>query len=175
MKLHLGCGKVNIDGFINIDIRYLPSVDSLEDIQFLRSYSNVDVIYACHILEHFSRWNIPNVLRVWVSKLCPGGKLYLSVPDFDAIVDYYKETDDLDSLIGLLHGGQDYDSNFHHYSWSFRTLKRDLDKIGLVNIKKFDWKNGPNPDIDDCSKSYLPHMDQNGRLMVINVVGEKPN
>lgn len=27
MKLHLGCGTKHIEGYINIDVRYLPHLD----------------------------------------------------------------------------------------------------------------------------------------------------
>ena len=58
MKLHLGCGSKRIEGFTNIDIRYLPGVDEINHVRFLRNYKNnsVDLIYACHVLEHFGRW-----------------------------------------------------------------------------------------------------------------------
>jgi hypothetical protein len=36
MKLHLGCGTKHIEGYTNIDIRYLPGVD--EVIKFMDNF-----------------------------------------------------------------------------------------------------------------------------------------
>ena len=49
IKLHLGCGTKHIENFTNIDIRYLPGVDEVNNIRFLRNYkeNTVDKIYAC--------------------------------------------------------------------------------------------------------------------------------
>ena len=57
LKLHLGCGTKHLKDYINIDIRYLPGVDEVNNIRFLRNYkeNSVDEIYACHVLEHFGR------------------------------------------------------------------------------------------------------------------------
>ncbi|MHA1469821.1 MAG: class I SAM-dependent methyltransferase [Candidatus Asgardarchaeia archaeon] len=173
LKLHLGCGEKHIDGYINIDIRYMDSVNKVDNIKYLRSFklSTVDVIYSCSVLEHFSRWEYKNVLRRWYELLKPGGILRLGVPDFEAIVDhYYNHNNVIDSLIGLLYGGQDYDQNFHHMCWDFDSLKRDLEEMGFKNIHRYDWRETEHSHIDDFSQAYLPHMDkENGKLMHLNV------
>ena len=101
MKLHLGCGSKHIDGFTNIDIRYLPGVDEVNHVRFLRNYKkdSIDLIYACHVLEHFGRWEYESILTRWFEILKPGGILRLAVPDFEAICHYYNETKDLKVLI----------------------------------------------------------------------------
>jgi predicted SAM-dependent methyltransferase len=65
LKLHLGCGKVILPGFVNIDIR--ADIDSRivkENIFTLDSIkdNSVDLIYACHLLEHIDRHKILSVL-----------------------------------------------------------------------------------------------------------------
>jgi len=101
-KLHLGCGTKHLEGYTNIDIRYLPGVDEINNIRFLRNYKNntVDEIYACHVLEHFGRWEYKDVLKRWFEILKPGGQLRLAVPDFSSICSYYIKTGDLKSIIG---------------------------------------------------------------------------
>ena len=48
LKLHLGCGKVHINGYVNVDHRYQPGTDLVEDIGHLRSFKDntLDVIYS---------------------------------------------------------------------------------------------------------------------------------
>lgn len=172
MKLHIGCGSVIISGFINIDIRYLPNVEVVDNAEFLRKFEKEEIteIYACHILEHFSRWRISNIIKRWWELLQSNGILYLAVPDFASIVSYYNKTKDLSSLIGLLYGGQDYDENFHHICWNFESLKIELEKTGFHQIERWDWKDMPSKNQDDYSKCFLPHMDkENGMLMSLNV------
>lgn len=167
-KLHLGCGTKHLKGYINIDIRYLPGVDEVNNIRFLRNYkeNSVDEIYACHVLEHFGRWEYKEVFKRWFEILKPEGKLRLAVPNFNSICEYYAKTSDLKPLIGLLYGGQDYDENYHYITFDYPTLKQDLSNIGFITIQTWDEKNYPG---DDFSKAYLPHMDRNGILMSLNL------
>jgi predicted SAM-dependent methyltransferase len=169
IKLHLGCGTKHLEGYTNIDIRYLPGVDEVNNIRFLRNYKNnsIDEIYACHVLEHFGRWEYKDVLRRWFELLKPGGKLRLAVPNFESICKYYSETNDLQSLIGLLYGGQDYDENYHYITFDYTSLSITLGDIGFSNISYYNSETIPG---DDFSKSYLPHMDkENGILMSLNL------
>ena len=59
MKLHLGCGKLRLDDFTNIDI--LSEVADLKldftDLAIFNN-SNTEEIYISHALEHFKRREI---------------------------------------------------------------------------------------------------------------------
>lgn len=176
MKLHLGCGSTHIKGYINIDIRYLPNVDKVDNVRFLRSYkeNSVEVIYASHVLEHFSRWDYKSVLQRWFELLQPNGILRLAVPDFEAICNYYIKTKDLRAISGMLYGGQDVEENYHNWVWDFETLKKELEEIGFNQVEKYNWWRTEHGDIDDYSQSYLPHMDKlNGTLLSLNVEATK--
>ena len=54
-KLNLGCGDRKLHGFVNIDVREDIKPDVVCDITAINSqYDNeVELIYACHVLEHF--------------------------------------------------------------------------------------------------------------------------
>jgi len=176
MKLHLGCGDKHIDGFINIDFRYLPGVDEINNVSILKKYNNnsVDLIYASHVLEHFTRWEYKMVLKRWYDILKPNGILRLGVPDFNSIVEYYNKTKDLRTISGLLYGGQDYVGNTHYWTWDFETLKNELEEIGFNDIKRYNWKETEHSHIDDYTQCYLPHMDKkNGLLMSLNIEAKK--
>ena len=69
----------------------------------------------------------------------------------------------------MLYGGQDYDENFHYVTFDYKSLSEDLFSIGFTQVKKYDHKTTEHGEMDDFSKSYLPHMDENGVLMSLNI------
>ena len=115
MKLHIGCGKKYLPGYKHLDIIKYPHVDYVTTANDLSMFDNesLEEIYACHILEHFSRIEIKNVLKEWRRCLMRGGILRIAVPDFEAIVAEYLSSGDLEKVMGLLYGGQNYKYNFH--------------------------------------------------------------
>ena len=74
MKLHLGCGKRHIPGFVHIDAVEYPHVDHVATIDHLGFLpdDSVELIYNCHVLEHFRRNDVARVLREWRRVLRPG-------------------------------------------------------------------------------------------------------
>ncbi len=177
MKLHIGCGKKFLPGFKHLDIIKYPHIDYVADADKLNMFTDnsIDEIYACHVLEHFKRNQIEDVLKEWYRVLAPKGILRIAVPDFEAIVKEYLESgNDLTNIMGLLYGGQNYDSNFHYQTFDFRRLKNLLTETGFSQIERYDWKDFLPKDFDDFSRAYLPHMDfENGRLMSLNIIAIK--
>lgn len=176
VKLHLGCGNRYIPGFVHIDIRKLPHVDcvaSADKLDFLNDNS-VDLIYSCHLLEHFRRYQIPVVFREWYRVLKRGGILRLAVPDFENIVEVYLKTRDIKLIMGLLFGRQDYPENTHFIAFDYSYLTEVLAETGFKKVHRYDWKQTIHKDYDDFSQAYIPHMDkEHGILMSLNVEAEK--
>lgn len=174
IKLHLGCGDQHLPGFINVDIRNTSAVDVVDDVRTLEGFSDVSLIYASHVLEHFPRHEYMNVLQRWYDVLRDDGILRLSVPDFGSIVAHYNNNGDVKQLIGLLYGGQNYEFNFHHMAWDFQSLSNDLLSVGFSTVFRYDWRMTDHNSIDDFSQAYLPHMDKDeGMLMSLNVEATK--
>lgn len=181
MKLHLGCGKRKIHGWINIDIDPNVNPDVVENTGKLESikYESVDVIYACHVLEHFKRKDTLTALKVWCSKLKSGGILRVAVPDFESVVIAYNfrrcGNFPLSKLLGFLVGGQRNKYDNHHMIFDFDLLSEYLTNAGFENIKRYDWKNTEHFFVDDYSQAYLPHLDKSsGWLMSLNIECTKP-
>jgi predicted SAM-dependent methyltransferase len=184
IKLHLGCGKRYIKNYINIDIQKSDTVDVVADIMDLPYKKNtVNLIYACSVLEHFGKNNnlnffrntsYKNLLEYWYSLLEPGGEIYIGVPNFKSVCEEYLEKGNLSSLLGFLVGGQKNEEDLHGMVFDFPLLFKTLSDIGFKNIQEYDWKEfepfTSDPEYDDFSASYIPHMDiENGRLMQLNV------
>ena len=177
IKLHLGSGSVKIPGYLNIDITSYPEVDYVADVRNLPfEDKSVDFIYAAAILEHISRSEWKSVLLHWYNKLCTGGQLRVSVPDFEAICEWYIEHKKLDGLYGLVVGGQRDKYDYHGMIFDFNTLSDGLKEVGFSDIKRYDWKKTELYDlgIDDFSQAYLPYMNKKtGKLMMLNVIATK--
>ena len=177
MKLHLGCGKIYIPGFVHIDIVDRPHIDHIASIDRLTFIgdNSVDLIYNCCVLEHFKRASTTDVLKEWFRVLKPGGILRTSVPDFEALCKIYLTNGKLGDVIGPLLGRQNYLYNIHYNLFDFTTLSDCLGSVGFINTKKYDWRKTEHADIDDYSQAYLPHMDKiSGVLTSLNIESEKP-
>ena len=176
MKLHLGCGNVMIPGFIHCDVRPLPHVDCMTSADKLGAFedNSADLIYACHVLEHFGRNDTLRVLKEWHRVLKPGGTLRLAVPDFEAVVKVYAETKNLGLLLGHLVGRQDYPENTHYMVFDFTYLTTLLGQVGFRNVRRYRWKETIHKDYDDYSQGYFPHLcNETGILMSLNVEADK--
>lgn len=165
MKYHLGCGTKRLEKYVNIDCMLTDSVDVIDDISSLSSTAEntVDVIYACHCLEHFGMHEVKSVLTCWFDKLKTGGTLRIAAPDFDAIVEQYIQNKNIKELHGLLYGGQRNEYDYHKFSFTFESLKEILEEIGYRNVTRYDWRNTEHSHIDDYSQCYLPHMQKRNR------------
>lgn len=175
-KLHIGCGKVYIPGFIHIDAMDYPHIDFKRTADDLSIFENesVDLIYACHILEHFKRNDVDRVLHEWFRVLKSDGVLRLSVPGFEELVTIYQKHHDLDLILGPLVGGQTYLYNYHYMVYDFPTLSKRLKRIGFKIINRYDWRKTEHAGIDDYSQAYIPHMDKEHGLPVsLNVEAVK--
>jgi predicted SAM-dependent methyltransferase len=178
-KLNLGCGRRSISGYVNIDIQPYDNVDLVSDITCLPYEKNsIDEIYSCAAIEHFGRNEWKNVATHWYDILKPSGVLRISTADFAACCEEYIENGKISNLFGLIVGGQKDYTDQHGMIFDFDFLKIELQKIGFSDVKRYDWRQfdafKQDPDYDDYSRSYIPHMDfENGRLMMLNVVCKK--
>lgn len=173
MKLHLGCGKRFIPGFVHIDAIDYPHIDhvaTIDNLSFIGDGS-IDLIYNCHVLEHFKRREVVRVLTEWKRVLTPGGILRISVPDFARLCEVYqRHGSKLELVIGALFGRQDYLYNIHYNVFDYPTLSRILEEVGFEQVRRYDWRETEHAEIDDYSQAYVPHMDkENGILISLNV------
>ncbi len=182
-KLHLGCGKRFIPGFVHVDLGDFPHIDFRRDISDLSVFSDnsVELIYCSHSLEYFDRIQAENTLKEWFRVLKPTGTLRLAVPDFAALVKVYLKYKSLDLIIGPLYGRiiikdtKDEKVVYHKTCYDFDSLKKILEKCGYVDVCRYEWRKTEYKDYDDYSQAYIPHMDkEHGILISLNVEATKP-
>jgi hypothetical protein len=139
VKLNLGGGEIQIDGYINVDRHVGKEVYPLEYPD-----NSVDEIRASHILEHFSYHDTVKVLENWLSKLKPGGIIKLSVPDFKKICDQYQKQHD-SPINGYVMGGQVDQDDFHRAIFDEFSATQLLRAVGFVDVAPWESDN-----LDTC-------------------------
>ena len=140
VNIHFGCGSIEDARFINVDARAMRHVHLVTRSPLLRAVpaNAADLFYACHVFEHLPFGQQQAVLRRWFDILKPGGRLMLSVPDFDKLVArYLAQGRDPLAVQEPLMGGQDYAGNFHFAIFTRTHLAALLADCGFVQIQ--DW------------------------------------
>ena len=109
-KLHLGCGKRFIPGFIHIDREPWDHLDYQRNIENLEIFENnsIDMIYICHCFGAFDDDQAMKALKEWHRVLKPGKLLRLATPDFEAISLAYLKFKNLKLVKRLVTGYYQY-------------------------------------------------------------------
>lgn len=86
LRLNLGCGDKLLPGYVNIDVapaRRGARPDVICDLRRLEGFADAcaDEVLAVHVVEHFWRWEVEDLLREWVRVLKPGGKMVIECPN----------------------------------------------------------------------------------------------
>jgi predicted SAM-dependent methyltransferase len=88
-KLHLGCGPVRLDKWVNVDLDYSVQPDVVWDLTKgipLNDHS-CELIYCEHLLEHMSVDEGLSLLHECNRVLRPGGILRVAMPSLDALIE----------------------------------------------------------------------------------------
>ncbi len=182
MKLHLGCWHRNIPGFTNVDLCDFEHINYKSNIDDLSMFSDgsVSLIYSSHSFEYFNRQEAVGVLKEWGRVLKSGGKLRMSVPDFDSLIKVYHQIEDIEKILGPLYGQMKIETPsgsktlYHKTIYNFNSLQKILNDNGFKDVERYDWQNTIHKDYDDHSQAYFPHMDkENGILVSLNVEAVK--
>ena len=154
LKLHLGCGDVIKDGWINIDVSSNAdiSLDLREPLPF--SDKSCAFVYSEHFLEHLA---YPQPAITFLSEcfrvLEPGGIMSAGVPDTEwPLMEYagVQEKGYFDLARGKWHptwcqtklehlNFHFRDCGEHRYAYDFETLEKVLTSIGFENVEPRDF------------------------------------
>lgn len=171
IKLHLGCGKRFLPGFVHVDIADFPHIDHrvlADKLPFIADES-AELIYSSHMFEYWDRQEAKTVLAEWRRVLAPGGTLRIAVPDFDKLIEVYKMTGDLDKILGPLFGRMEVGLDkpiYHKTTYSFDSMRVLLENSGFRDVRRYDWRAVLPEGFDDHSQAYFPHMAKESGLLV---------
>lgn len=145
LKLHLGCGEVYLEGYVNIDfpserhtVQTKTKADVYADIRDL-SYpaSSVAEVRSHHVFEHFDRGTALRLLVDWYEWLRPDGSLIIETPDFERCVRTWLRSRDEALRMRLLRhvfGSHEADWAVHRDGWYQAKFDLYLRSLGFVHV-----------------------------------------
>ncbi len=175
LKLHIGCGKGLLSGWVNIDIHPAPlSMNVLRGLPFRAG--SVRHIFVSHFLEHlFFPRDVKPFLAELRRVLAPGGVVRIVVPDIEQCIDAYTARDQaffgsrreiwdwwpenptrLEDFLAYAGAGPEpaYLFESHKYGYDFETLQRILEDAGFIGTKRSSFMGSDHPAlrVDDISE-----------------------
>ena len=103
VKLHLGCGKRYLPGFLHIDIdNSVEHLDHCSDISDLSMFADdsVDEIYTCGAIGYYDPDERSVLFEEWHRVLKKNGTLRISVVDFEKQIEVLVEKEYLARVEG---------------------------------------------------------------------------
>lgn len=157
LKLHLGCGRSHIPGWINVDVFPAPLAMNMLWRAPLAAES-VRYAFVSHALEHlFYPLDVRAFLGELLRLLAPGGLVRVVVPDIGQCIEAYTGSDRtffasrretwswwpenatrLEDFLAYAGAGPEpaYLFEAHKYGYDFETLSKVLREAGFVAIER---------------------------------------
>lgn len=147
MQLHLGCGEVKLQGYINIDFppeHHTVQSDAAADVygditQMSFPIGTVDEVRLHHVFEHFKRPTALALLIRWHTWLKSGGRLVLEAPDFEysarRALDASNGYDDQLANLRHLFGSHEADWAVHCDGWFEARFRHTLEALGFGEME----------------------------------------
>ena len=153
IKLHLGCGRNILDGWINTDYNTAKFGGSKYlDVTKKFPYDNnsVDYIFSEHMIEHITYHEGKFMLEESFRVLKSGGKIRISTPDLKFLIKLYNEDKTELQKRYIEYSFKEYKldgnsdtfviNNFHRdwghiFIYDEKTLKSLFESIGFFDLK----------------------------------------
>jgi len=135
-KLHVGCGRERLEGWVNIDIEPLPAVDVVADASSELDFTGCEAVYAEHFLEHLRLDRAVSFLRQAYKALESGGLVRLSTPNLDWVWQTHYNAQAFPEVkqemaiqVNLAFRGWE-----HQFLWNREFLGEVLEACGFVDV-----------------------------------------
>lgn len=135
-RLHVGCGRERLEGWVNIDNQAYPEVDVVADVTRGLKFEEAEAVYAEHFLEHLAIDQALEFLRESHRALREGGLIRLTTPNLDWVwASHYRLEADADEkqVMGLRLNRAFYGWE-HRYIWNRPLLERAMTVCGFTDL-----------------------------------------
>ena len=130
IKLHLGCGNIYLNDFVNIDLDNPVADENYNVFKLPYKNNSVSLILASHIIEHF-KWqdHIP-LLTEWNRVLISNSWLIIEAPNLEESCKNFLEEKDnykrVTEVFPQLFGRADFSAGNIHLSGVWHTYLYDI-------------------------------------------------
>jgi predicted SAM-dependent methyltransferase len=135
LKLHIGAGTSPIAGWTNVDILPYPGVDTVLDVTQGLPFTDVEMIFAEHFLEHLTLADGLRFLAECRRALNDDGVLRISTPNLDWVwLTHYKQPDEMtpdEQLRGCLEINRAFHGWGHRFLYNRHMLRSVLERSGF--------------------------------------------
>ena len=135
-RLHVGCGRERLEGWVNIDNQAYPSVDVVADVTRGLDFEDSEALYAEHFLEHLTIDQALDFLAEAHRVLAEDGLLRLSTPNLEWVwVTHYRlgAPPEERRLHGLRLNRAFYGWE-HRFLWNRPLLERAVEATGFTDL-----------------------------------------
>lgn len=151
LRLNLGCGDKILPDYVNVDVvasRRGRKPDVLCDLRDLSVFADdsADEVMAIHVVEHFWRWEVEQILREWVRVLKPGGRMVLECPNLISACEEFLRNPDVASredqagqlTMWVFYGDPAWKDPYMIHRWGYTpaSLGRLMSSLGLVDVRQ---------------------------------------
>ena len=151
LRLNLGCGDKLLPGYVNVDIaesRRGVRPDVLCDLRRLSAFESdsADEILSVHVVEHFWRWEIADILSEWCRVLKPGGAMIVECPNLaTACEELLKDPagrsgpgPEGQRTMWVLYGDPSWKDELMCHRWGYtpESLSQVMQDAGLVDVRR---------------------------------------
>lgn len=151
LRLNLGCGDKLLPGYVNVDVaasRLDKRPDVLCDLHSLTPFTSdcAEEILAVHVIEHFWRWEVIDILKEWARVLKPGGKIILECPNLiSACQEFLADPEraagggpEGQRSMWVFYGDPKWRDPLMVHRWGYtpQSLKAVLMEAGFVNVRQ---------------------------------------
>lgn len=151
-RLHLGCGQVHLEGWINVDRERTKFTDQVFDFKNIREAytdSSVAAVMMIHSLSYLRFWEAQIFFRDVYAILKPSGEFILELPDLAKCAQSLLKAIPVDAgtYLEAVRAVYAFDMDEHrqrnsyapyHFGWSAWHLSNELKEAGFKNVRILD-------------------------------------
>ncbi len=136
LRLHVGCGKERLEGWVNLDLKQLPSVDLAVNVTQGLPFSGAELVFAEHFLEHLTLSDAVSFLEESHRALAEGGWIRLSTPNLDWILatHHRAEGESHERTAMALALNRAFRGWEHQFLWNREMLEEALEATGFTDL-----------------------------------------